>query len=84
MPDDELQDLLEEAVVELGISWQDVLAQAAEKHQKTVLDGMESGKVMTWDTELLLFLGPKAKGETLAKVQQALEATATEPGLTEV
>lgn len=84
MPDEELLEILEESVVELGLSWQDVLAQAAEKHQRTVLDGMQSGKVMTWDTELLLFLGPKAKGEALAKVQEALENNATEPGLTEV
>lgn len=83
MSDEELLEILEEAVVELGISWQDVLAQAAEKHQKTVLDGMQAGKVMTWDTELLLFLGPKAKGETLAKVQEALANTAAEPGLAE-
>jgi hypothetical protein len=82
MPEDDLIDLLEESMVDLGINWRDTLAAAAERHQRNLEASLMQGKVARPDTDLLMFLGPKAKAQLLSLVKDTLDNTGGE-GLVE-
>lgn len=71
---DELTDLLEEAVDELQINWHDVLTSAAERHQANFLKGLNEGKLMTLDADLMVWLGPKSKQSAIREAKDKLMA----------